>query len=200
MPKLEPQQCRAGCGRMAKVPWSYYCHMHATRLVRHGAPNASLIKADQLARYRETVRAAIHRNSETPAVQGALRLAQQLLDYRPSHQFSFQLTLRRRMQILVGANVSPEDVVCRVAEFVFYENDNPFKYARERDMQLARVVFKLAPMSKWVPTAHASRLLAGLIIEDGLWRFAAGLRLKLERDHDERVKLLKGLDDYTLGK
>jgi hypothetical protein len=203
-PKARSTYCVACSARKARPPYSDHCARCGNNLVRNGAPMASAVSFDVLKQYRKATRATIHRFLDTTAVKSALTLAAHLLDYRPSHQFSYMLELRKQMQRLVAFGVTPEDLVCRVCEFFALDHDRPFKTTRERDTQLARVVIKLAKMGlgaggvnnipKW---RHVSRLLAGLIIEDGLWRFAAGLRMKVEAVTTERAQLIKGLGDFT---
>jgi hypothetical protein len=61
---------------------------------------------------------------------------------------------------------------------------------------LARWVLKLAPLRGYTPQGHPVRLLASLVIEDGLWGFASGARAKMEADRNRKITLKRDLANY----
>src|SRR5919108_1341144 len=159
----------AGCGRKAPHPFSNYCSTCAMRIIRNGSPHASALDLHELKLYRDSIRATVHRHRASPAVQGALALAGELLNYTPAHDFTVHHNLRTQMQRLLAYGVTPEDVVCRVAEFVAWEKEHPIELKREQQCKLAMAVLKLAPLRGWHKRNHVLLLLAQLITEGGLW-------------------------------
>lgn len=189
--------CAGQCGRKARIHYSKYCCTCSRRIARNGSPHAIALNVKELEPYRKAIASTVHRHLNSKAIQGALALAAELLNYQPSHDFTYQTQLREQMQRLQSFGVTPEQVVCRVAEFVAWQRDHQIANKREQDCKLALVVLKLAPLRGWHKRSNVLRALAQLITEDGLWRFACGLLMKIEQDHTDRVNLVKALDDYS---
>lgn len=189
--------CAGQCGRKAPISYSKYCNTCARRIARNGSPHAFALNVKELDQYRETIAGTVHRHLNSKAVQGALTLAGELLNYQPTHDFTYQQQLRDQMLRLHAHAVTPEQLLCRICEFVAWERDNPINNQREQQCKLATVVLKLAPLRGWHKRNHVLRALAQLITERGLWRFACGLLARIEQDHADRVQLIRSLDDYS---
>jgi hypothetical protein len=162
----------------------------------NGSPFAAGVRTDKFKAYRRNVRAFIHRHEASPAVKTAYTLAEDLLKWTPERDWRAHGVLRDRLQVLLGFGVTAKDVVCRVIEFALYEQANPFRSARVMQMQLARSIVKLAPLNKYRPAGHPMLLLATLVIENGLWGFAAGAVARMESDWNRKAAVKKSISDY----
>ena len=195
-PRPRDVNCAAACGRKAVLPYSKYCAHCAHNVQVNGSPFAAGIRTCKFRKYRSAVRAFVHRHRNSKAVQAAFTLAADVLRWSPTQEWTAHRKLWERLQVLAAHGVTDEDLVCRVLEFAFYEQDNPYRVQREMRMQLARSVLKLAPLRGYIVHGHPALLLADLILEDGLWGWAVVARMRIEQEAMTKAKVRKDLTDY----
>jgi hypothetical protein len=198
-PQPRPTQCTVpGCTRAADLPYTDNCHKHSKNTVRHGSPLASPFALTKLRPFRARVQSAVMKYRKSPAIQAAIRLGEELLNWRPSADRSTHYHLQEQMQRLQRHSVTGEQVFCRVAEWAIYSIDTRFENDRVRDLALARAVLHLAPGTQQWLSLHTRLLLVAIIYEDGLFRAASSLRFKIENDTADQKSLLNSLGDFSL--
>src|SRR5688572_3913805 len=155
-----------GCGRPGHRGWSRWCSAHMSKAARYGAPRARPVRAAELAYHRPMIARALGRYWDSKAVQAALREANDLLDYVPSHGFTVQARIRSQMGRLRAAGVEPGELLQRVSEVVALEYlDDRFRSLREANFALAREILKLRSMRTFRPDSTLLNWLGGLIRE-----------------------------------
>jgi len=129
-----------------------------------------------------------------PATQAALKLTVAVLEYQPSHGFSYQRELQRYLQRLTYAGITAEQVLVRVCELCAHieRHRGRFESQRCEDAALGRCVIYLAPIraGEKPPSVRVMVALAGML-RDACYPFAVSLLRRLEQDADERHELKK---------
>jgi hypothetical protein len=198
-PQPRPTQCIVpGCTRPADLPYTDNCHKHSKNTVRHGSPLASPFALAELRPFRARVQMAVMKYRNSPAIKSAIKLGEELLNWRPSADRSTHYHLQEEMQRLQFHRVTGEQVFCRVAEWVLYGVDARFENDRVRDLALARAVLHLAPGTQQWLALHTRLLLVSVVYQDGLFRAASSLRLKIETDAADQKCLLNALADFSV--
>lgn len=133
------------------------------------------------------------------ATQTALSLAQMLLDWKPTAEFTYQTHAWRLLKGLRDNGVLPEHVLVRVLEWIGWMNANPGKVVnqREEDSHLARLVLTLTPygLRYRPPGGHTIRLI-GELVREHCYLWAMRLATKLEADGDAMANLRRSSGDF----
>ena len=178
-----------GCQKMSS-PWSRYCAKHAKRIQRHGGPEARALREYELQGY-QYIGAGLAQYQEHPAVKAALRLTEELMNYRARYGFGYEIATETLMRALRDAGREPIDVLRRVCEIVAFIRSHPHRYptVRTEDHALANGLLKLAGPNYVRPPSRVLRHLGG-IIRDYLYPFAVNLTRRLEADEEQRRALI----------
>jgi hypothetical protein len=189
------------CGRPLHG-WGAFCGIHSNRNYRYGHPGIKEgLRESDLKPFAEWTAEGLTKYRASRATEAALKLAQEVLDYRATHGRTYQLQLEHMMQILKDDQVNAEDVLRRVALFVAFATAHPERFkgsTRVEDLALARCVMRLAPLQK-TGKRYPSRSLAllGGLLRDALYRWGLNLVDRLKRDaeaHHEKVTASLDLD------
>lgn len=184
------------CNRPIWRNRSRFCGRHMNLHNAHGHPVAKAIPDREFNQRREWIDRGLVRYSNTKAYNAALRMADELLNYEPSHQFTVLLQMQRRLRILQGAGITPLDVVRRVCAYVAYIRLHPRPDQRSEDYGLARAVLRLAPLEGFRPQGRLLKFL-GPEIRERLYVFANAFLDRLERDESERRARLADSADFN---
>ena len=184
-----------GCSRpVTGHPWSAYCSTHGMKICRNGAPHARALKHAELMRHREPVARTLAKYLESSAVKSALMLADDVLTFRPRHDFGYENEMREQMLLLRDHGVTAREVLQRVCEiWCLQAFDQRFSTDRELHHALARGVLKLRRWGLWRPGSRLLRSL-GRELQEQLGTFATGLYMQIEKDHEVRAQAKKNFE------
>ena len=181
---------------------SRHCTEHAKRAQRYGGATAVPL------RYRKEIGPRFHtwategfnRYANHAATAAALKLTDGLLNYQPTHDFSYQRKLANWLEHLRHGGVTARDVLIRVTELCAFIDANPgrLRSQREEDFALARNVLYLTPHSL-SSRPEGARILSALgpLVREACYPFALGLARRLRRDTEERAALVKASGDFS---
>lgn len=164
-----------GCG-VVPITWSRYCTMHAQRAQRAGHPTALLPREADYAQHRERIARALAELQRAPAVIAAHAEAGRALNFRatfgaPKAALQWQAHMTR----LRDWWVKPEEIVQRVSEVFFLDQDGQFPDARACQYTLARMTLRLRKL--WGMTLSSPVLaFGGELLHDSFAVFALALR------------------------
>jgi hypothetical protein len=140
------------------------------------------------------------RYASHPATQAALALADELLHYKATHDFTYQRAIENYMGNLRDSGVTPADVLIRVVEYVGFLEANPtrIRSQREEDFALARGVLHLVPY-RLIGRPTGARMLKALgpMVRESCYLFALGLARKLVSDSRKRADLMRQAGDFS---
>lgn len=178
--------------------WSRFCSRHAIRFFRYGHEEGQPVKDYDLKTYRARVASGLARYENTKAVQAALHLSNEILNYRATFGWTKQLNLQSQMGRLRGAGVTPRDLLARVCEHYALVEANPhrFRTSREEDHAISRAVLRLDKMGTWRPNAHLMNYLGGILREE-LGAFAIMFIRRLQADARQRQEFREQLADFS---
>jgi hypothetical protein len=132
---------------------------------------------------------ARYRNSK--AVQHALVLAADLLNYRPRREYSWELQLETQVARLRDGGVTPRELLAKICSVWALNADRErFRDAREFTYGIANEVLKLRKLGTWRPGGVLLSRLGQMIVDD-LGSFAAGVWVKTQQDTDSRAEAHK---------
>lgn len=156
-------------------------------------------------RYRQHIRPHFHqwialglgRYTDHPATKAGLALADRLLHYKASHEFTALLAVEHLMATLRDHGVTAKDLVVRVAEFHAFFDTRPdaVRSQREEDFAIARGVAHLIPWKGSGRTLGSKVLqhLGPLVREHcGLFCMRLVARLKSDLEKDAELKKVSG--------
>jgi hypothetical protein len=170
---------------------------HQKRLDRYGHPAARSTSWRDLRLHRPLVETGMARYANSKALNAALKLTEDCLNYKPIHGFTFEIQMAERGRWLLD-KVTVEDVLQRVVEFYSLLQARPDRYPTVRTERygLARSVLQLGGMGQWRPT---SKLLAnfGAHLSHALGPFALAFLQRLTRDESERRALIATSSDIN---
>jgi hypothetical protein len=189
----DPTACAAGCGR-APAPRSRHCRRHALRLTRYGHVNVMPLRDSEIRPFHAWVAAGFDRYADQKATTAALTLAERLLAFRPTRDFTIHYKAASALQGLADAGVSPRDVLIRVAVFYAFLQVRPSRFhgsQKAEDFALARLVLRLGPRRARRDPRPSARLLQflGERIRTDCAPYALALLRRIEQDADHERAL-----------
>ena len=144
--------------------------------------------------YHEFIALGLSRYAEHPATKAGLALADQLLRYKASHEFTALLAIERLMNTLRDHGVTARDLVVRVAEFHAYFDGRPdaVRAQREEDFAIARGIVHLIAW-KGSGRTIGSKVLQhlGPLIREHCGLFCMRLVARLKEDLEKQAELKK---------
>ncbi len=153
----------------------------------------------QLAHNRPWIEAGLVKYADRAATHAALRLADELLHYKATHQFTFMLDIQAHGERLRGAGVTARDLLIRAVEFAAFLEVHPdqFRRQREEDYALARTLLRCAPIRRGGkrPGGNVLRVF-GEIARLNLYPFAFALLKRLGEDAEKRDELRRACMDF----
>lgn len=172
---------------------------HQKQKDRYGHPAAPCTPLRDLLAYRAFVEAGMARYANSKALNAALRLTEECLNYTPTHNFTVELKIAERTRWLREYR-SPHAVLQRVVEFYAVVDARPerFPSVRAERFGLARAVLQLgAPDGR--PGRPSSVLLNyfGTHLAEALGPFALAFLRRLQRDDAERRALIATSSDIN---
>jgi hypothetical protein len=152
----------------------------------------------EIGKQYQWVTEGFHRYATHKATEAGLQLASEVLNYRATHGFTYQLEIQRYMTRLRDGGITAADVLIRVTEFVAHTEQRKFASQREEDFALARIVISLAPVRRGErrPTGRVLAVL-GAMLRDACYLYAMRLAKKLREDAEERSKLRRRSGDFS---
>jgi hypothetical protein len=182
------------CGR-ASHGWSYLCGRHSAQQYMHGATGKAGIRESDYRPYRDYVAAGILKYGQTAATAAALKLADQILQYRGTEFNRPSRQLERVISTLRDDAVTPADILHRVCLHVAYASVHLARFSggpKVERIAIARAIMRLAPLPR-AGQRHPSkalRMLGDLVFDDGLYLYGIRLIDRLKAD-DETQRALK---------
>jgi hypothetical protein len=189
------ERCAAPGCKLPPVTWSRYCPTHSSRWQKSGHPLAYALRGVDLRRHRSDIAATLASLETAPAVIAAHAEAARVLDFRAPHGApKAQLQWAQQMQRLRDKRTKPREVVQRVCEVLFIDQDAHFLDVRSCEFALARNVLKLRSMHGWQP---GSPVLAfgGELLHEAFAVFALKLRKFVEDRRNETRERREAMRD-----
>ena len=190
----------AGCQGVARwLPRSPYCLKHRQRQYRVGHPTMYVPTVTDLKKYRAPVQRALSRHFDSPTMRWALRaLERDLLNYRATNGYGYEVWTEARMQALKASEVKPLVLLQRLCEcYALYreEGHRLFPTPKTWFAWLARRILT-TPRRCIVPTTSGATQLkaCGQVIEDVLGRFARATLMRMDKDEAERLEFRKSCE------
>ncbi len=188
-----------GCSRAVEgAPWSTMCSKHAMRQYRTGTTGANPMKRADLAIHRKRISFVLDKYGRSKAVAAAVMLADDLLNWRPKHDWTVQYTLAEQMQRLRDGGVTAREVLQRVCEvWALQAFEQRFDGERVLEYGLARAVLMLRGQRTWRPAGPLLRLL-GRELREAFGKFAAGVCWRIEEDDKVRAGAKQAFDQWAM--
>lgn len=199
MPTKNPSpQCAAkGCSKPRRR-FSRFCPHHQRNLSHHGHHLMGRTSERLFKRYRPRITAGLLKYSQSAPMGAACELADQFLDFKAQHNFTYELQIAAWAQRARAAGVCAMDILRAVAEFHAFLDDNPRRYpdARAERHALARRVLLLGPSwGRWRPRARVLNTLGSMLKESlGTWAWA--FLQRLDRDEEAKRALRRAATDF----
>lgn len=199
MPTKNPSpQCAAkGCPKPRRR-FSRFCPHHQRNLSHHGHYLMCRTSERLFTRYRPRIVAGLLRYSQAKPMQAACQIADQFLNYRAEHGFTYELQLENWANRARAAGVSAMDVLRAVAEFHAFLDDHPRRFpdVRAERYALARRVLLLGPSwGTWRPRARVLNTV-GAWLKEALASWAYAFLRKLDQDDQARRELRQRAADF----
>jgi hypothetical protein len=187
MPSFEIPYTRCAVPSCTDVPstWSRYCPRHTQRMQRAGHPTALLPREADFKRHRGRISSVLADLQQAPAVIAAHAEAARLLAFRAPHGATrAALDWQDHMKRLRDWWVEPREVVQRVTEVFFLDQDGQFPDRRACEFTIARMTLRLRRL--WGMTMGAPVLaFGGELLHDSFAVFALQLRKQVEDRGEE---------------
>lgn len=177
---------------------SRLCIKHAHRQARHGHPEMDRITEKSYRRHRSFIIAGLLRYSQSKPVRAAYAIADEFLNYTPSHGWRWQIQLAQRMAAARSVKCDAFEILRRVAEFYAVVETEPyiFKSPKAEKYALARHVLRTGPSwGKWRPTSVMLNNF-GQELAESLGTFALMFLKRLHKDVAERQRLRRAAADF----
>ena len=155
------------------------------------------ISEDVYVPFRQWIEAGLHKYANSKPVEAATRLADSILHYTPSHGWTWQHTLARRMTVARDAGVSPRLLLQRVTEHYALLDREPHRFlnTRAEHMAFARHVFRKCPGPMGRPGAHLL-LGFGALLAQELGAFGIVFVRRLHQDLADHETLRRTAADF----
>jgi hypothetical protein len=184
------------CGRPTHG-FSSWCTKHASRAYMHGSPKMKHgVREGDLKPFGDWVSEGLARYRNTKASEAALKLAEDILNYKATNGYTFQRELQRMMGILRDDQVTASDILHRVCLMVAFASAAPGRYSgstKAENLAMGRMIMRLAPLQRRGKRYAARSVhLLGEMARDYLYVFGLKLHERLKLDA-EKVHELKKL-------
>lgn len=181
-----------------RARFSSHCRHHAFNLNSYGHPMATHTRERVYQVHRNRVTAGLLRYAHAPPMLAAVEIANQLLDYKPQTNLTYEVQVAAWARRAREAGVSAMDLLRVVAEFQAVLDSDPQRFpdARAERHAIARRVLRLGPSwGTWRPRA---RLLNnfGAMIRESLATWAWAFLKKLNADDEAKRELRRRAADF----
>jgi hypothetical protein len=185
----------AGCARHARgTPWSSYCPYHAAVLYRTGSLTGRGVRGTERRKYRDSIEQTLARYAQSPAVNSALFVASDLLQWRARRDFTTHHQMQAHMLRLRSQGAEAREILQRVCEIAaLHVFDARFSTAQEMDIACARhVLFTRKPPKK----IYGGPLLrfVGTEVREAFGVFPFGVLDRINRDVQVRQQAKKAFE------
>lgn len=182
-----------GCGRLRANDITSYCSAHSSRMYRYGHPEGMDRIANPSDKTCDWIAIQLRTVTGHPAMDAALRLADELLNFRPFRGYGWELKIQEQMTRLRDHGVTPFDVLVRIVECAQYLELRPLRTQRETDYFYARGVLRAAPLHDYRAGGSVLRWL-GPLIREQLEKWAHSFLQLVARRDAARRELLAAAD------
>jgi hypothetical protein len=193
--KLSHTCAAPSCARLAWRNRSRYCSTHMIRVHRYGTPSAQPVAPDQIEQHETYLDRGLTLYANTKGVNAALKLADEVLNYRAPAGFAAYTQIDNQMRRLRDHEVTPRDILLRVAAVYAYARVRTFGDDRAFNAALARAVLRLAPLRGYRPLCRVLQWLADEITQR-LTLFANAFVARLESDAEREREERRASTDF----
>lgn len=188
-----------GCRQpVSRYPWSALCDKHSARQYRTGTTRLDSMRRGELAKYRERISFVLDKYGSSKAVDAAVMLADDFLQWKPRGDFTNHYRLAAQMQRLKEGGCTAREFLQRVCEvWALQAFDQRFANERELLFALSRGVLYLRPQGTSRPAGPLLKLLGRELLAD-LGKFAAGVCMRIEKDDEVRAGAKKAFEQWTM--
>lgn len=188
-----------GCTRpVSGIPWSTLCATHGQRQYRTGSTRLDTMRRGELAKYRDRISFVLDKYACSKAIEAAVMLADDFLQWRPRADFTNHYKLASHMQRLKDGGCTARELIQRVCEvWALQAFDQRFADERELMYAMARSVLMLRSQGKTRPAGPLLRLLGRELLED-LGKFAAGVCMRITQDDEVRAGAKRAFEQWSM--
>jgi hypothetical protein len=170
------------------------CAIHATTQWRTGSPTGRGLRGEERRKYRAAIEETLARYSTSKAVQSALFVASDVLQYHARRDFTTHHATAAHMLRLRAEGVQPREIVQRVCEVTALQvYDARFATPTELDIAMARHILHTRRAPRRLAGGPLLRYVGSLVREQfGL--FPYGVCDRINRDVQVRQEAKKAFE------